>query len=248
MSNTITNATLILGLLSGLLGQTFPQHASAAPVFYVSNPTGNSADWSNAVAGWGGAINDNVDFELHPLGALQNNFYSASDGAGFTPSGAIGSVVSGPGPGQANTGNPYRGEGVHPSSKYLRAGEGGSELTLSFDDNVLGAGLFTVDLFSSQVLTLAAFDGPAGAGNLLGDVSFTAPANFQQNGLFFLGVTDAANVIRSVRFTHSGTLADEIGIDDIRFATVVPEPATATLVALGLVGIGLYWRKRTAGC
>ena len=45
--------------------------ASAAPIFFVNNPSANSVDWTNSVIALSGAINANVNFDTHPLGALQ---------------------------------------------------------------------------------------------------------------------------------------------------------------------------------
>jgi len=215
----------------------FGQRAEATLMFYVANPTSNSVDWTNSVTGLGGVVNSNVNFDAHPLGALQNNFYLGSDGVTIA-SNATGGIVFGSGPGQSNTGT-APGEGLHPASNYLRSAPGISGVatttTVSFSSGVIGAGLFAVDYFDSgSVMTLEAYDGVNGTGNLLGLANAVAQ-NFQQDRLYFMGVSDTSNMIRSIVLSHDGALNDVIGLDDIRFA--VPEPATITLFGLGVMAL-----------
>jgi hypothetical protein len=94
-------------------------------------------------------------------------------------------------------------------------------LTISFDEAVLGAGLFTIDYFGpnpTTTMTLAAYDGINGTGTLLGSGT-SVVENLQPTNLYFMGVTDPDNVIRSVVFSHTNTTGDTIGIDDIRIGT-----------------------------
>ncbi|MBC8240640.1 MAG: PEP-CTERM sorting domain-containing protein, partial [Alphaproteobacteria bacterium] len=68
--------------------------------------------------------------------------------------------------------------------------------------------------------------------------------NFQANNLYYMGVSDASNTIRSVVFSYSGAgTGDRIGIDNILFAQV-PEQATLTLFGLGLLGLGFARRRK----
>ena len=236
----------------GCVGST---HGSVT--FYVSNVTGNSTDWTSAVSGLGGVVNTDVNFNAHPTGALQNTFYSASDAVTFSTTGSFNAVVFGAGPGQSNTITPplSPGEGLHTDSNYLFALATPSTLTISFDQPVLGAGLFVIDLFDptqsgapSNPVSIEAFTGPNGTGTSLG--SDGPPAyNFQPNHLLYLGVVSSAGDIRSLRLTDPGSLGDEIGVDDIRFATgAIPEPSTLIIWSLlGTLAIGIgWWRKRKA--
>ena len=226
----------------------------AVTVGFVNNPIGNSTDWTNFVTGLGGTVNSNVNFNSHPIGALQSNFYLGSDGVTLTASGDVNTVTSGAGPGQANTGTTPKstGEGLHPSSNYLSDGGSPSSLTMSFNTPVWGAGLFVIDYFnpySTNPLTIEGFTGPSGTGTSLGSFSSVA-FNFQKNYMYFMGIGRTEGDIRSVVFTDvTSSTGDVTGIDDIRFASAgsapIPEPTTLTLFSLGTLGlVGYGWRRR----
>ena len=230
--------------------------AHGTVTFYVNNLTGNSTDWGSAVTGLGGVVNTNVNFNAHSTGALNGTFYSASDGVTFSRTGSFSAVLFGAGPGQSNTYTPplTPGEGPHAASNYLFAAATGSTLTISFSQPALGAGLFVIDLFNpmqsspSNPVSIEAFTGPGGTGTSLG--SAAAPAyNFQPNHLLYLGVVSSDWDIRSLRLTDPGALADQIGVDDIRFATVIPEATSlVTWSLLGVLGLAVtWWRRRRAG-
>jgi len=226
-------------------------------IVFVGNPTGNSIDFRNFVLASGGTINSNVNWSTHPVGPLQNNFYSATEGVTFSTTGPINTVMFGPGPGQAGRTPPLSdGEGPHPASNFLfaNAGPPSSTLTITFANAILGAGLFTIDLFNpnqggpSNDLTIQAFTGPDGTGTLLGTFH-AAEFNFQPNNLYFMGIASTDANIRSIRLNDPATLADEIGIGTILIGSPVPEPSTLTLLgfaALGLLGYGWRTRKRPA--
>jgi len=227
------SSKIVLGVLFGILGLLItPTAAFATVTDFVDNPTSNRADWTAFVNNLGLEINSNVDFDDHPLGALDSDFYLGSDGVTFTTSGDFGPVTSGVGPGQGNISDPplSPGEGPHPSSHYLLDGSGVSTLTITFDSPVSGVGLDTIDHFNpSQVnfYTIEAFTGPDGTGDSLG--LFTSPNfNFQPNNLFFMGVVSTENNIRSFVLTDtSSSTGDTIGIDDIVFtAGEIIEPIT----------------------
>ena len=160
-----------------MLAAGFASHATVTG--FVSNPTTNSINWAAAVAAASGTINTNVNFNAHPLGALQSNFYLGSDGVTLTAVGDDNTVQSGAGPGESNTfSTPLSaGEGLHAFSNFLFDGNAASSLTISFATPVLGAGLFIIDYFNpfdTNPLTVEAFTGANGAGTSLGSFSAVA--------------------------------------------------------------------------
>lgn len=224
----------------------FGMQAEAATTSFANNPSGNSTDWSAYLLNHAGAVTTTLDFETHPLGALQPEFYAglgihmALAGSSFNYNAVYNyrndynGTVYGYGPNSS-------GEGLAAESRAYSAYNPNGEwtLTLSFDQAVMGAGLYVIDLFNglgNRRTTLTAFDGANGSGNLL--ATATAPDyNYQLYNKLFLGVaSDTAN-IRSVVFTNPAPYAgDGIALDDIRIATPVPEPET---YALMLAGLGL---------
>jgi PEP-CTERM motif-containing protein len=229
--------------------------AQAGLFSYVSNPTSNSTDWGNKVTSFGSTINSNVNFDTHPTGALQSSFYSLSDGVTLNAVGDVNSVTFGVGPGQSNTSSPPTspGEGLHPRSNYLSDGSSVSNLTISFATPVFGAGLFVIDYFNpsgnSNPLTIAAYTGANATGTLLGSFN-SVSYNFQRDRLYFMGVASSAGDIGSIRFidTTSST-GDSTGIDNILFTSggqggVIPEPATMSLLGIGLAGLIARSRKK----
>ena len=207
--------------------------ATADVVGFVESPTTNSADWRTRVTDLGGEI-ETLDFEAHPVGPLQTDFYAASHGVMLIGEG-LGDVEFGDGPGEHNDfalGGTRKGEGQHTGSNYIFDPQGFSTLTVSFETPVIGAGLFIIDYFNPgngiNLLKVEAFDGPNGTGERLcstsngsGGCSFRSPrkVNFQKNKLYFMGILSAEPNIRSFVFTDiDGNLGDRTGIDDILIA------------------------------
>ncbi|RJP30327.1 MAG: hypothetical protein C4547_16835 [Phycisphaerales bacterium] len=188
---------------------------------FVDNPTGNSVDFRNKVADLGGEVNEAVDFESHPLGAIVPDHY-AGEGVRLTGGGSVTSVQNGAGPGQGNISSPplSDGEGVHQPSNFVAGPASPGSLTISFDEASLGGGVFLVDMFNPNgvhPITLQAFDGPEGTGNLLGTFR-AAGFNFQRNKLYFMGVVSTDSDIRSIRVNITGGAGDAIGFDNVLFA------------------------------
>jgi hypothetical protein len=229
--------------------------ANAQLTGFVNNFSTNSTDWNTFVTGLGGAVNTNINFNAHPTGALQSNFYLVSDGVTLTPTGDVNTVQTGAGPAQGNTTGSIPGEGLHPSSNFLQDDIAVSSLTISFTTPVSGFGLFTLDYFNPSAdnpLEIEAFAGQNGTGASLGLFSSVAQ-NLQQNNLYFMGLatTSGANSIGSVIFRDVSTNTGDIfGLDDFRFSrtTVIsnaaPEPASVLLLTLGMAGFAARRRRK----
>jgi hypothetical protein len=206
--------------------------AAAEVTGFVANPEGNSIDWQNNVEALGGIVNTNVNFDSHPAGVLQNDFYSATDGVTLAIVPDTSMVVNGEGPGQGNAwAQPVsEGEGVHAASNYLFIEGGSVSFTLTFATPVYGAGLFVIDYFDPWAvapLTIAAYDQN---GILLASYN-AVPYNFQTDKQYFMGVSSSDGDIASVVFmAETAATMDLIGIDDIRFAPAAPaeEPEVTT--------------------
>jgi len=198
--------------------------AAADVTGYVANPESNSIDWQNDVTALGGIVNTNVNFDGHPAGVLQDDFYSTSEGVTLAIVPDTSAVVNGQGPGQGNAwAQPVsEGEGVHAASNYLLVEGGSVSLTLTFATPVYGAGLFVIDYFDPwgvAPLTIAAYRQD---GSLLASYS-AVQYNFQTDKLYFMGVASSDGDIASVVFTaETAATMDLIGIDDIRFAAAEP--------------------------
>jgi hypothetical protein len=236
-----------VSVLALLVCATLAGTASAASTGFVSDPYNNSSNWLGSVSG---ASVSTIDFENHPLGTLWSNFYP---GVTLSANGDVNTVKYGAGPAQGNTNYAITGEGYHAASNYLYDDENASSLTISFDQPVLGAGLFVIDHFNpgyTNWLTIEAFTGANGTGTSLG-LYQSVQRNFQRNYKYFMGVTSSEANIRSLVFTDvNSETGDTTGIDDIMFATgdapPVPEPMTMLGLTMAVGAAGAYIRRRRA--
>ena len=241
------NNTFIATAALGLLVAAAP--ASASVIGFTSNATGNAAAWTASANGLGAPIDTSINFDAHPTGALQGNFY-AGLGVTLSSTGDSNTVTFGAGPGQGNTssGPLSSGEGLHAASNYLFDGGNASSFTVLFSTPVYGAGLYVIDYFNpvgNNPLTVEAFD----AANMSLGLYSSVAANFQQNNLYFMGVTSSAGDIAKLVFTDvNSETGDTTGIDNVVFATGtgnnVPEPGALALVGLALAGLALTRRRK----
>lgn len=228
--------------------------AVAAPVsaqvltFGASGPSGNYAAFLASLSGYGQTATT-ITF-AGQSGTLNPNFYP---GVTLTPTGDVNTIQNNAGPGQGNTTGAVPGEGPHAPSEYLLDGASSSTLTISFANQVFGAGLFIIDYFnpsgSNNPLNFYAWTGQNGTGSMLAGFS-SVSQNFQRNNMYFMGVTSAAGNIGSIVFDDFSTSTGDVtGIDDITFSsatvTATPEPASILLMATGLAGLAMARRRRS---
>jgi hypothetical protein len=246
----IMTFTIARAVATACLAASLFAPAQAAVVGFTNNPTGNSTDWSNFVASTTASVTAVLDFEAHPLGALNGAFYA---GQGVTMSLSapifhavldVSGVPSGSGTCPCSTG-----EGPFPASRALVYLDQ-MTLMLNFASAVSAVGLLTgdhFDPFGTDPIIMEAFTGVNGTGTSLGTaVSF--PRNYQLGFSYFMGVASTTNEILSVRVTDgfSGT-SDGVDIDNIRIAQLgaaIPEPATLGVLGLGLAGLLGLRRRR----
>jgi hypothetical protein len=223
--------------------------ARAGVITYANNPTGNSVDFNTAASVLGSSANYS-NFE-GMSGALNSNVFL---GMTLTGTGSFTTITVGAGPNQANTTETplSSGEGSHaasclqvaPSLPCAYLGDDQTTygtLTVTFATPVLGAGIFTIDVFNpytnADVFSLSAWTGANGTGTLLGTAT-GASYNFQPNNMYFLGVISTAGNIGSMVFSQNGAgSGDLIGLDDLAVVGQpkgsTPEPGTAALLCAG---------------
>lgn len=229
--------------------------ASAVLTPYVNNPHTNSPDWTNAVTAAGGTIST-INFNDIATGALTFvssgnyalNSYQASKGVTFAVKGNAPAITNGIGPADSGVYSQNTGEGKHPASNFLSfpaAGLGSAyttSITINFDNPVAAVGFFSIDLASwtsAEILTIEAFTGANATGTSLGTATSYNPAFFQQSYMYFMGVKNNANTIKSFQIRgnwQSFYVGDSVGFDDFKFA-VVPEPATMSILCLGVLAL-----------
>jgi PEP-CTERM motif len=227
----------IVALVVGTASQAW------AVIGFDSSPATNSSDWSTYVTLAGMSINSNVNFNTHPSGALQPNFYLGSDGVTLN---AVGfqNVATGAGAPSGTLTPPLSsGEGPLGTASYLEMAA--TTLTVSFATPVLGVGFYTADLYNpagDNPLILSLYSGPNATGTLLGQ--YFAPAfNFQLNNIYFIGAADTASTIGSAVLVSQGFHGDGIELDKVVF-TQVPEPSALALAAFGLTAFLGFGRRR----
>lgn len=235
-----TRILLKLALVS--ISLTVAAHATV--IGYVSNLSGNSTDFSTAVAGAGGTITTYTFNDL-ATGGLSPSAY-----AGLTFSGNINQVAFGNGPGDGNdaSGPLSPGEGANGASNYVWSGVNNDSLTVNFASSVSGVGLFVIDSFNifGTTTNISAFDS---SNNLLGSFN-GANFNFQNNNLYFMGITSSASDIASVVFSHFGSsTGDRIALDNLQVATggsTVPDSGSTLLLLGGAMTAFAAFRRRQA--
>ncbi len=229
---------LMVAVGCGVLAMT--RSVGASVVEFVSNPTGNSTDMANWVAGLGSpGVDVSIDFESHPDGEVVPDFYP---GALLHAENVL--VVHGPGS-RVGAGTRPLSEGEGPLVSYQGyTANGGDQdgwsLTVTFGVPVLAAGFMTADVYNpmgDNALLIEAFDGDDASGTLLG-TAISASFNFELNSRYFMGLGDDEGRIKSLRISTPFVFyGDSQYVDAIYVASPARStPCVGDLDADGAVG------------
>jgi len=192
-------------------------------------------------------------FENQPTGASTGLTLTFPGSAGDLTAkleGSSGSVAAVT-PGQTNGFGRYSVPSAT-SSKYweVAAGSTTGDFTVTFGQDIAAFGFYGIDIgdFGGQ-LQLQMLD----AGNKIINTLTVNNTQLNDDGsvLYFGLIAGGSNeLFRSIKFLTTSGSGDVFGFDNFTIADLgqvgppIPEPATLTLVASGLLGIGISLRRR----
>jgi hypothetical protein len=127
--------------------------------------------------------------------------------------------------------------------RYLDTGGGANAFVLTFSQPVSAFGFFGIDIgdFNGQVTATT-----AGGLNQIFNIGNTIAG--AGGGVLFWGVIDPAQTFTSIAFGNTGSGADFFGFDDFTIGSpeqvrVIPEPATLSLLGIGLATAAIRRRR-----
>ena len=120
--------------------------------------------------------------------------------------------------------------------------EQGGTVTFTFATPIFAFGAFLTGIQNFTQDTVTFSDGTSQTINVPEDGTSNSVG-----ALDFVGFVDSGKSISSVTIFSGNNGFDDIGVDDVRFASAaVPEPASWALMILGFIGLGAAVRARRA--